>query len=102
MTGSSETSVKISLFPTANPVCNVAIYESLNATGSFQVEGLKKQIVTIELPLNTLAFVTNSRQLQAIHQMPNFSQHNYRVWPNFKHLAGKVNVCQLVTFEFLS
>lgn len=98
LTGSRETSVKHQRFFTAYPFCNVAIHETLNATGSFQAEGLKQQIVTIQLPLNPSAFFTNSRQFQSIHQMPNFSQHNYRVWPNFKHLAGRVK--RLSTGDF--
>lgn len=57
---------KISIFPTANPFCNVAIHETSDATGSFQTEGLKKQIVTIELSLNTSTFFANSRQFQPI------------------------------------
>lgn len=67
---------------------NVAIHGTLNAT--FQAEGLMKQSVTIELPLNPSALFTDSRQFQSIRQMPSFSRHNYRVWPNFKRLAGKV------------
>lgn len=67
---------------------NVAIHGTLNAT--FQAEGLMKQSVTIELPLNPSALFTDSRQFQSIHRMPSFSRHNYRVWPNFKRLAGKV------------
>jgi len=45
LTGSRETAMKQRFFFTSNPFCHVAFHETLDATGSFQAEGLKNKLI---------------------------------------------------------